>query len=181
MTKIPEKEIYEMFVDCNITDITPSHILMCYYILIYNSTCLDRKLNNLINSADPRKRTRALKKKIGEIMKLDLSLFHNFYYHLVYSYDLTELIPIRMILLTTERRGKGHDYKYLYPELLALISNNYPEIFDIDSLLTYEDWELKNKVPDDYLVELLLTVMSGLDDDSGEPGILFFTRRRKKK
>ncbi|RHZ86383.1 hypothetical protein Glove_51g11 [Diversispora epigaea] len=141
ITKIPEKEIYEMFVDCDLTNITPSHILMCYYILTYNSTCLDRKLNNLINAGDPRK---------------------------LYSYDLTELIPVRMILFTTEIRGKNQEYKYLYPELLALISNNYPEIFDIDNLLTYEDWELKNKISNDYLMELLIKAISELDNDSSE-------------
>ncbi|CAG8436701.1 9017_t:CDS:10 [Diversispora eburnea] len=88
ITKIPEKEIYEMFVDCVLTDITPSHIIMCYYILTYNST--------------------------------------------------------------------------------SLISNNYPEIFDIDNLLTYEDWELKNKISNDYLLELLIKVISELDNVSSE-------------
>ncbi|CAG8582336.1 13139_t:CDS:10, partial [Acaulospora morrowiae] len=138
ITKIPESEIFDMFTDC-ISNVTPSHILMCYYILTFNSVCMERRLIN--SSASDPKRS-------------------------LYSYNLTELIPVRKILFITERSGGGNDYKNIYPELLGLISVNYPEIFDIESLLIDEDREIRNFNTnlEEIAEKLVLSASSGLDD-----------------
>ncbi|CAG8510356.1 16807_t:CDS:10, partial [Acaulospora colombiana] len=91
----------------------------------------------------------------------------------VYSCNLTELIPARKILFLTERSGNGDDYKHIYPELLGLISANYPEIFDIESLLVDEDHEIRtyNNNLEEIAEQLILSVSTGLDDDSEESAL----------
>ncbi|CAG8731593.1 3117_t:CDS:1, partial [Gigaspora rosea] len=52
---------------------------------------------------------------------------------------LTESIQARRILTEAEKCDNGYAYCNIYPELLGLIASNYPEIFDVESLLIEED------------------------------------------
>jgi hypothetical protein len=50
-----------------------------------------------------------------------------------------ESIPVRRILIEAEKCDNGLAYRNVYPELLGLVASSYPEIFDIENLLTEED------------------------------------------
>ena len=58
---------------------------------------------------------------------------------MAYSVNLLESIPIRRILTFSETADKGRAFYDIYPELLGLIAANYPEMFDVVSLLIEEE------------------------------------------
>ncbi|CAH1755850.1 6156_t:CDS:10 [Entrophospora sp. SA101] len=114
ITKIPENKIFGFFQD-NLIEITAAHVLLFYFVLAYNKVVKDMKISCGQQSItiDPQKSA--------------------------YTPRLTEAIPVRRILFLTERCDNGVAYRNIYPDLLVYITNYYPEIFDIESLLMDED------------------------------------------
>ncbi|CAI2182740.1 8402_t:CDS:10, partial [Funneliformis geosporum] len=116
MSKIPEFHIFSFFRE-RIEKITPAHILLFYYVLQFNIIARERK-------------------SVGGQASLQKTIYYS---NLPYSSSLMESIPVRRILIEAEKCDNGLAYRNVYPELLGLIASNYPEIFDIENLLTEED------------------------------------------
>lgn len=63
----------------------------------------------------------------------------------ILEYPVNDRIPIRFILNYVETYQSGNAYKNIYPDLLALSANLYPELFDITSFLIQEGKESESE------------------------------------
>ncbi|RIA84404.1 integrator complex subunit 2-domain-containing protein [Glomus cerebriforme] len=116
MNKIQEFYIFTFFRE-KIDKISPAHCLLFYYVLQFNTIARERK-------------------SVGGQASLQKTIYSS---NSPYSSDLMESIPVRRILIEAEKCDNGLAYRNIYPELLGLVASNYPEIFDIENLLTEED------------------------------------------
>ncbi|CAG8551535.1 3821_t:CDS:10, partial [Paraglomus occultum] len=112
ITPIPESKIKALF-ETTLVDISASHVLMLLYVLYYNEQARMQVKHNVENWREAS--TTA------------------------YSVNLLESIPIRRILTFSETADKGKAFYDIYPELLGLVAANYPEMFDVVSLLIEEE------------------------------------------
>ncbi|CAG8536191.1 8893_t:CDS:10 [Paraglomus brasilianum] len=112
ITPIPESKIKALF-QTTLVDISASHVLMLLYVLYYNEQVRIQVKHNV--------------EKWREATTM------------AYSVNLLESIPIRRILTFSETADKGKAFYDIYPELLGLVAANYPEMFDVVSLLIEEE------------------------------------------
>ncbi|OAD69143.1 hypothetical protein PHYBLDRAFT_149543 [Phycomyces blakesleeanus NRRL 1555(-)] len=116
---IPEDKIVPFFHDCS--NPTPTQILLLLYVLQYNDSFIAFK-------TDPGLIAAASSSKVNTA-------------HKVYSSSLLEKIPIRFFLNHVESYQKGDAYRSIYPELVSLMANLFPEIFDVVGFLLQEGKE----------------------------------------
>lgn len=139
ITRIPEHDIRTFFANpCQ--DLTPAKVLLTLYMLLNNEVCLE----NLGLDSSSRNRGNFFSLSVPSLhaclftlrTKLTKTLF---YLLLEYDATLLQYIQIRKVLLFVQEFQGGVAFKAVQPMFLKLINSQFPELFDVSTLLLEEE------------------------------------------